>query len=59
MEVTKWLKPGLATPPPDGGLWTEPKVATWMAGALGLEKVAPQRGSELSTYRLWQRRVIA
>lgn len=40
------LKPRLATPPPDGGLWTGPKVAAWLAGALGLEKVAPQRGWE-------------
>ncbi len=40
------LKPRLAMPPADGGLWTGPKVAAWMAGALGLEKVAPQRGWE-------------
>jgi transposase len=37
------LKPRLATPPADGGLWTGPKVAAWMAGQLGLEQVAPQR----------------
>ena len=40
------LKPRLETPPSDGGLWTGPKVATWMAAALGLEKVALQRGWE-------------
>ncbi len=40
------LRRRLATPPPDGGLWTGPKVAAWMAGVLGLEKVAPQRGWE-------------
>ncbi len=40
------LKPRLEAPPPDGGLWTGPKVAVWMAGELGLEKVAPQRGWE-------------
>ena len=45
-ELLERLKPRLATPPPDGGLWTGPKVAAWMAGALGLEKVAPQRGWE-------------
>lgn len=40
------LRRRLERPPPDGGLWTGPKVAVWMAGALGLEKVAPQRGWE-------------
>ncbi len=45
-ELLERLKPRLATPPADGGLWTGPKVAAWMAGALGLEKVAPQRGWE-------------
>jgi|TARA_Y100000310_G_C20548280_1_gene746709 transposase len=40
------LKPRLETPPPDGGLWTGPKVAAWLADELGLEKVAPQRGWE-------------
>src|SRR3954452_20672509 len=32
-----------ADPPADGGLWTGPKVATWMAARLG-RKVWPQRG---------------
>src|SRR5215216_5504717 len=36
----------LATPPSDGGLWTGPKVAAWMAGELGLAEVLPQRGWE-------------
>ncbi len=45
-ELLERLKPRLARPPADGGLWTGPKVAAWMAGALGLEKVAPQRGWE-------------
>src|SRR4051812_17368369 len=35
-----------ATPPSDGGLWTGPKVARWMAGDLGLAEVLPQRGWE-------------
>src|SRR3954471_9786206 len=32
----------VATPPSDGGLWTGPKVAAWMAGELGLATVLPQ-----------------
>src|SRR3954471_12698856 len=37
------LKAALAEPPADGGLWTGPKVAAWMAARLGRE-VWPQRG---------------
>ena len=40
------LKDRLREPPPDGGLWTGPKVARWMAGELGLAEVLPQRGWE-------------
>jgi transposase len=40
------LKARLREPPPDGGLWTSPKVARWMAGELGLAEVLPQRGWE-------------
>jgi transposase len=40
------LKDRLREPPPDGGLWTSPKVAAWMASELGLKRVAPQRGWE-------------
>src|SRR5215213_4646165 len=40
------LKARLREPPPDGGLWTSPKVAAWMAGELGLAEVLPQRGWE-------------
>src|SRR3954470_22531272 len=40
------LKDRLRAPPPDGGLWTSPKVAAWMACELGLTRVAPQRGWE-------------
>ena len=32
--------------PDDGGAWTGPKVAAWMARRLGLAKVHPQRGWE-------------
>ena len=34
------------TPPEDGGLWSGPKAAAWMARRLGLAKVHPQRGWE-------------
>jgi transposase len=37
------LRAALARPPSDGGLWTGPKVAAWMAARLG-RKVWPQRG---------------
>ena len=37
------LRAALTAPPGDGGLWTGPKVATWMAARLGRE-VRPQRG---------------
>lgn len=40
------LKVRLKQPPPDGGLWTSGKVATWMAQQLGLMALAPQRGWE-------------
>jgi transposase len=37
------LRAALAEPPSDGGLWTGPKLAAWMATRLG-RKVWPQRG---------------
>ena len=43
-ELLQRLRERLAAPPGDGGLWTSGKVAAWMAGELGLVKVAPQRG---------------
>ena len=36
----------LKDPPGDGGLWSGPKVAAWMARRLGLAQVHPQRGWE-------------
>ena len=45
-EVLRRLELRLEVPPDDGGLWTGPKVALWMAGELGVEKVLPQRGWE-------------
>jgi transposase len=48
--LTPALLAGLAerlkAPPADDGRWTGPKVALWMAGQLGLERVHPQRGWE-------------
>jgi transposase len=40
------LKVRLKEPPPDGGVWSSRKVADFMAGELGFEKLAPQRGWE-------------
>ena len=34
------------TPPEDGGLWSGPKAAAWIAAHLGLAKVHAQRGWE-------------
>jgi len=34
------------TPPDDGGLWSGPKAAAWMARHLGRARVHPQRGWE-------------
>jgi transposase len=40
------LRAALAGPAPDGGLWSGPKVAGWMATKLG-RKVPPPRGWEM------------
>jgi transposase len=45
-DLLERLRVRLADPPPDGGLWTSPKVGQWLAGELGLETVAAQRGWE-------------
>ena len=45
-DLLERLKDRLREPSPDGGLWTSPKVAAWMACELGLTRVAPQRGWE-------------
>ena len=49
------LKDRLREPPPDGGLWTSPKGAAWMAAELGLTRVAPQRGWEALKAIGWSR----
>src|SRR3712207_3047158 len=36
----------VTTPPEDGGVWSGPKAALWMAAHLGLAKVHAQRGWE-------------
>jgi transposase len=38
------LKERIRTPPDDGGLWSGPKVARWLAQFHGLESVHDQRG---------------
>jgi transposase len=45
-ELLDKLRVRLKEPPSDGGKWTSPKIAAWMAKELGLEKVCPQRGWE-------------
>ena len=45
-ELLAALARRLTTPPDDGGVWSGPKVAAWMARHLGLAKVHPQRGWE-------------
>lgn len=40
------LRVHLAGPPPDGGTWSTPKIAAWMAAELGLVSVYPQRAWE-------------
>src|SRR5918992_755990 len=44
--VLSALAERVQAPPEDGGLWSGPKVAAWMARHLGLAKVHPQRGWE-------------
>jgi len=43
-EALSALKERLKTPPGDGGLWSGPKVARWLAGHHGLKSVHDQRG---------------
>ena len=43
-EVLSALAKRLQEPPEDGGLWSGPKVAAWIAAHLGLAAVHPQRG---------------
>jgi transposase len=43
-EVLAGLRERVKTAPDEGGLWSGPKVARWVAKRLELEKVHPQRG---------------
>src|ERR687894_3013287 len=45
-EALSALAERLKEPPEDGGLWSGPKVAAWIARHLGLAAVHPQRGWE-------------
>lgn len=45
-EVLAMLRERVKSPPDDGGVWTAKKVAAVIAAALGLAKVAEQRGWE-------------
>src|SRR4051794_1048001 len=45
-DLLEKLKARLLEPPPDGGLWTSPKGAGWVAGELRVAAVLPQRGWE-------------
>jgi transposase len=45
-DVLAALAERVRTPPENGGLWSGPEVAAWMARQLGLERVHPQRGWE-------------
>jgi transposase len=40
------LDEALLEPPPEGGRWTGPKVAAWIARRLARARVAPQRGRD-------------
>jgi transposase len=44
IEKQQKLKKRLQTEPDDGGIWTGPKVARWIAQETGKEQVWPQRG---------------
>src|ERR687894_1314298 len=41
-HVLAALAERVTAPPEDGGVWSGPKVAAWMARHLGLQKVHPQ-----------------
>jgi transposase len=45
-EILAMLRARVQTPPDDGGVWTAKKVAAVIAAALGVARVAEQRGWE-------------
>jgi transposase len=52
-EDLEALRERLGAPPDDGGQWTGPKVARWIAARLGLEHVHPPRGWEALKKLRW------
>ena len=50
------LAAALRQPPPEGGVWTGPKAAAWMAARLG-RRVHPQRGWEMLRRLGWTSKV--
>jgi transposase len=50
------LSVALEQPSPDGGIWTGPKAAAWMAATLG-RRVHPQRGWEVLRRLGWAPKV--
>jgi transposase len=53
---TGLLSAALKHPPPDGGVWTGPKAAAWVATTLG-HRVHPQRGWEMLRRSGWNSKV--
>jgi transposase len=51
------LQQALDEPPPDGGLWSGPKVARWIYARMG-RKVPPQRGWEYLKRLNYSQRVL-
>ena len=52
-EDLEALRERLRTPPDDGGVWSGPKVARWIAARLGLVHVHPPRGWEALQKLRW------
>jgi transposase len=52
-ELLAALAARVKEPPEDGGLWTGPKVAVWMARRLCVAQVHPQRGWEALKRIAW------
>ena len=52
-EALAALKERIKTPPDDGGQWTAPKVALWLARFHGMESVNDQRGWDVLVAIKW------
>src|SRR4051794_17987643 len=55
-DVLAALAERVRTPPEDGGLWTGPTVAAWIAARRGRAHVPPQRGWQALKRLNWSRR---